>query len=368
MEINPKDEPYERVGEIVSIFLRGKKWYANFQLDGKQERRALKTDSKKEARRRAIQIEAEIMLGTYQAAVKPAAIGEAVAAYMELLKTEQRRAKTLSRYQGILDRLERFAAERKVVKLDGVNLRFLDAYRARRVEYEAAPKTIYIESVVIRQVINFALSRSMLGTDPLKGLRLKKPKPAPQPCWTPEEVDKILQAAKEPERTKFLVLAETGMRVGELRWLTWDDVDFANGWIHIRAKDDWQPKTGDRRAIPMKEKVKAALEKLPRHARWVFTANPSTKYPKGDHQISDRHLWKSLNRVLTRLKMVGHPHTFRHAFISNALIRGTAEAIVRQWVGHVDRDVIKLYTHIVDKSSQAAMQRLEGTNESCIKG
>src|SRR5262249_9402340 len=142
-------------------------------------------------------------------------------AYMELLKTEQRRAKTLSRYQGILDRLERFAAERKVVKLDGVNLRFLDAYRAWRVEYEAAPKTIYIESVVIRQVINFALSRSMLGNDPLKGLRVKKPKPAPQPCWTPEEVEKILQAAKEPERTKFLVLAETGMRVGELRWLTW---------------------------------------------------------------------------------------------------------------------------------------------------
>lgn len=51
-------------------------------------------------------------------------------------------------------------------------------------------------------------------------------------------------------------------------------------------------------------------------------------------------------------------HTLRHAFISHALTQGTPEAIVRDWVGHVDRDVIKRYTHVADEASQSAMQRL----------
>jgi hypothetical protein len=32
---------------------------------------------------------------------------------------------------------------------------------------------------------------------------------------------------------------------------------------------------------------------------------------------------------------------------------------VRQWVGHVDRDVIRPYSHIADTASREAMQRLD---------
>jgi hypothetical protein len=49
---------------------------------------------------------------------------------------------------------------------------------------------------------------------------------------------------------------------------------------------------------------------------------------------------------------------------SAALAPGIPEAIVRQWVGHVDAEVLKLYTHIADAASQAAMQRLEGANQN----
>jgi integrase len=115
----------------------------------------------------------------------------------------------------------------------------------------------------------------------------------------------------------------------------------------------------------MSGRVRALLAALPRRGRWVFTARASTKYPKGDHQFSDRHLLASLKRVLKKVGLRGHVHTFRHAFISNALTRGTPEAIVRQWVGHVDPEVIKLYTHIADVSSQAAMERLAAAEGRC---
>ena len=78
----------------------------------------------------------------------------------------------------------------------------------------------------------------------------------------------------------------------------------------------------------------------------------------------------SLKRVLKKLGLPGHVHTFRHAFISNALTQGIPEAILRQWVGHVDAEVIKLNTHIADVSSQAASTeagRQAGTNMSPIQ-
>jgi hypothetical protein len=56
----PNTTPYELVGDRVRIFQRGSRWYANCQHDGQQIRQSLKTTSKKEARRKAIQIEAKL--------------------------------------------------------------------------------------------------------------------------------------------------------------------------------------------------------------------------------------------------------------------------------------------------------------------
>ncbi len=92
----------------------------------------------------------------------------------------------------------------------------------------------------------------------------------------------------------------------------------------------------------------------------MVTAPPSPRYPRGDHQVSGRRLLGVLKRVLRRLGLPGHLHTFRHAFISTALTQGIPEALVREWVGHVDPDIMKLYTHIASQASQAAMKRFVG--------
>ena len=114
------------------------------------------------------------------------------------------------------------------------------------------------------------------------------------------------------------------MRFGELRWLTWDDVDLVAGVLHIRPKENWRPKTGDQRAIPISPAARQVLESLPRTARWVVTALPSATYPRGGHQISERRLLAYLKRILTQLGLRGHLHTFRHTFISNAYFKPNA--------------------------------------------
>jgi integrase len=353
-----KPTEYESVGEIVSIFQRGGSWHANFQLDGKQHRRSLRTTSKKQARRQALLLEADILEGRFRQHQKPALLASVANEYLTFLRSENRATKTLTKYSKVVDRLLDLAQRRRISSIDQVNLKMMDEYRRERVEAGASPKTVYTETVIIRQLVNFALSRGSVPTDPLKGLKIREPKPTAQPCWTRDEVERILAASSGPQRWAFELLADTGMRIGELKHLTWDDVDFPNNSIHVRPKDDWRPKTGDMRAIPMSQRIRELFASLPRRHRWVLTAAPSPRYPQGGQRMSERRLLVALKCVLKKLGLKGHLHTFRHAFISWSLTSGTPEAMVRRWVGHVDREVLDHYTHIASSESQDAMRRL----------
>jgi len=337
--------------------------------DRKSAKVELRTTRKKQARRKALLLKADLLAGRYERPVAAPSIEKAFDDYLAHLRAEDKAAKTIAKIELVRRRVLELAEKRRVRSLLAIDLDFIDAYRAlpTAAGKKPAPKTISNHLVIIRQLVNFALSRGKIHRDPLKGLKLKKPKPNPQPCWTWAEVQRILAAAKNPHLPSLLLLAETGMRVGELRWLTWDDIDFAQGVIQIRPKDDWKPKTGDQRTVPISRDARAQLEGLPRGARWVVTAAASRRYPHGKHQVSDRRLLQYLKRVLKRLGLRGHVHTFRHSFISHALTQGIHEAIVRQWVGHVDQEIMRHYTHIADAASRAAMQRLNEAQSSPLQ-
>jgi integrase len=354
---------YERVGEVVNIFQRGQTWYANYQYGGKQHRPSLRTSSKKEARRRAIQLEADILAGRYQERIQTPTIDHVILCYQAYLQTEGRAPKTLSKIKLVCDRVQDLAARRKAKSILAIDLAFIDQYRSERAANQAAPKTLQNETVIIRQLVNFAKRRKMIVSDPLHGLKIKKVKATRQPCWSWDLVNQILQGTLGPHHNILMLLADTGMRIGEAKWLTWDDIDLVNNIIHIRVKDGWKPKNGEERAVPMSPRVHDMLSQHPRGRRWVFTAAPSKKYPAGDHQISERRLLQYLKRVLKQLGLSGHLHTFRHAFVSHALSSGTPEVVVREWVGHLDKNVLKLYTHIASETSQKAMERLNGLQE-----
>ena len=349
---------YEQVGELVSIFKRGDQWYVYYRLDGKPYRQSLKTRNKKSARLRALAKERELLNGQDPRRRRAPMLAAAVDEYMQNLESLGRASKTLDKSRHCFKQLLELAERRKVRRLDELDLRLIDAYRRERVAGGAKPKTLSNDLVTIKQLANFGVSRGMVAKNPLAGLKLKKPPRTPQPFWTSGQVRDILAAAKPPYRELYQLLAETGLRIGEAIWLTWDDVDFQNNVLHIRAKEDWRPKTGDRRVVPMSPAVRKLLRTLPRNYDWVFTARPSRKCPREGRQISDRRALAHLKTVLRRVQLPGHLHTFRHTFISRALTSGTAEAIVRQWVGHVDDEVLRWYTHVADQISQNAMSQL----------
>ena len=188
----------EKIGAFVSIIKRGSIWYANFQLDGKQRRVSLKTPNKKHARDMAIKIDADLQRGLYEQPVKAPAVASVIDAYLTSLRSDGKAKKTLQKVDLVTKRVLKLADKRKARSLLEIDLAFLDAYKAERANAKrgpAAPKTVLNEAVIIRQIVNFALARKLITTDPLAGLKLKKTKPSVQPCWTTAEVDSILATA-----------------------------------------------------------------------------------------------------------------------------------------------------------------------------
>lgn len=246
-------------GERISIFLRGRTWYCNYQHNGRQVRRSLSTTNKKEAILRAQRIETDLSRGAIPNQIRIATIGEVCDAFLRSAEVEGRAAKTLTKYRHVVEQIKAHAEKQKKSNDSQLNAEFADTWREALRKKSQAPKTIYGKLVILRSLTLFALRRCLSDVDSLIGYRLKKPKPRPQPCWSPGEAERILQSAPAAFQPYFSFLRETDCRAGEGKFLTWDDVDFSGEAIFIRPKDDWRPKSGDQRKVPLTERLAAVL-------------------------------------------------------------------------------------------------------------
>lgn len=210
----------EKIGSKISIYLRGNVWYATWQEGIKQRRQSLKTRNVKEARRLAHLKDAEIVAGDGRT-IQPALIADVKEAFLQQKRVNGKAPKTMAQYEQTLKEIQDFALRLGRQRMDQLDLNFSDQYLSELHAAGRKSKTIKRKLVLLRGLVKFALARHLLQADPLSGLELPRAKPDAQPCWTREEVDQILAACEGYQRDVFELLAETGMRIGEVQWLTW---------------------------------------------------------------------------------------------------------------------------------------------------
>ena len=174
------------------------------------------------------------------------------------------------------------------------------------------------------------------------------------------EVDSLVHAASTAQDgVLYLTAAFTGLRLGELLGLRWEDVDFAADTIRVRRNwtegREGTPKSGRARAVPMMGDVAQALAGHRRRERFV-----------GDHDLVfcdplGRHLgYKSLReRYKDALARAGlrqlRFHDLRHTFGTHA-IRAADPREVMEWMGHADIQTTEKY--LAYKPRRDAAKRL----------
>jgi hypothetical protein len=235
----------ERVGEYVTIYLRGRVWWAEFVTDRKQQRVSLDTRNKKEARRRAIRIEADLLSGKYRPQKRAPLIQDAVKADRAYVYHERRRDGTLKRYGPELERFAEFAAEHRVTRRNAVSAYPSGAWR---VEQDAAPATLHHETIVIKQFVNYAFEREMISKNPLKKMKLKKPKPSEPVAFTLDEVEAILTKAHDRYRPIFEVRCAHGHAHRRARVAHLGGRRFRE-WLHRNSRERRLEAEGRRRPL-----------------------------------------------------------------------------------------------------------------------
>ncbi len=166
--------------------------------------------------------------------------------------------------------------------------------------------TVNSEVRTLMTILRWAKRKDMLHEVPVIEPIPELPRVVDIP--TPEEIGLLISKLRDSAKTVVWFLAETGCRSGEAFNLTWDCVDEVNGWIEIKAKDGWTPKTAlSQRQIPIGGALLEKLRSMPKAGKYVFRPRMTLT----SHGIMFAKPWMELANEQDWYAMVNHsklPH------------------------------------------------------------
>lgn len=236
--------------------------------------------------------------------------------------------------------------------------------------HTASPKTIRNLVIVLRRMWATARAWGYTHSDPFAGLKLPSIVKGNAYHFSVEETLAIIGAAQGWKRVFFQILAETGVRPGELAGLRIEDV----GERYIRVSQSvWQrqvqtPKTKNAvRTFAISAGLAAAIEEHLKAAKknpfgLVFASE--TRRPLSMDNFRHRTLNPILNKLGVRKKVEAAGircgnYAFRHMNATLMDNLNTPLKTRQSRLGHADPNTtLANYTHAVDQDDMAAADQI----------
>ncbi|PCJ54047.1 MAG: hypothetical protein COA79_22345 [Planctomycetota bacterium] len=339
-------------------------WYFSYTNNGEKIEKSLKTNHLGKASEIARKISEGLIDVTAPVIDIPDTIEEGITQYLEHLESEGRSSGTLIRYRPVFKRFNTFCNTKRIKKFNQFNQRVLELYRKER-QHTASDGTRYLESKCIVAFGRYLSRNGIIAKVPFNLDGIKKPKTTPLEWFSKGEVEAILKKAKKQDKKIFEVLAFTGMRISEAKRLTWDDVDFEAGFIHVISTNTNPTKSGLSRKIPMHYRVRKVLSSIENQEDFVFNAGKSKKHPDKNGPIHGRKVLARLKKLLDELELQGCLHSFRKFFCSYMANSGVPPTTLIKWSGHQDLKVMMdHYYKLTDDESVNIMDRFDPSNST----
>ena len=231
--------------------------------------------------------------------------------------------------------------------------------------FKATPSMINLLTSYLRNILDYARRLDLIKTN--VALDVIKPKQKDKPeekknFYTRDELIRYLETAKSiglKQYAIFRVLSFSGMRIGELTALEWQDVSFMSNTIRINktiARDNkgrafvQSPKTkACNRLINMDGETMEILKEL--KERSLNSSNHDRVFSSSKGGILYQSTLYRFNRKiaeaagLTRIKL----HGFRHTHATLLLQSGVNIKDVQYRLGHSKIDTtLNIYAHVVN--------------------
>lgn len=279
--------------------------------------------------------------------------------YLEHLALERNLSRlTVRAYRGDLDRFLSFVAgEYLGVDLDelqpqDVEPAAIKAFLASMAREGLSRKSRARALSAVKGLFRFACARGDLTSSPAQGVRAPKQEKTLPRHLRPGEVENLLESPdtsdvlQRRDRAIVELLYATGLRVGELVSLDWNDLDLRSRVLRVLGKG------GKERMVPFGKPATDAL--LAWQADWPDLASQGTE--DGDPvflnhrggRLSDRSVRRIIDRHTNtaRLPPGVHPHTLRHTFATHMLEEGADLRTIQELLGHASLSTTQKYTHV----------------------
>jgi integrase len=287
-----------------------------------------------------------------------AAFADAAAEWLRYVEHDRkRRASTIEDYRNVVR--HNLLPEFGETPLEQITTDWIDAYRAGLVaEGRLSDRTINKLLVLLHGIFRRAQRVYGLPGNPVAAVERQPVQRSGEfEVLSPGEVAALARAAEsEQDAALFITAAFTGLRLGELLALRWQDVDFAKHLVHVRRafthRQLGPPKSGRVRSVPLMDDVARALDGLSRREHFIDPEDlvfPSTVGTPLDDSRLRRRFYRALERAgLKRIRF----HDLRHSFGTLA-VQVFPLSDVRAYMGHADIQTTMVYVHHVPADDAA---------------
>lgn len=210
-----------------------------------------------------------------------------------------------------------------------------------------SPNSIQIIVCLLKKTFNDAKKQGLIYKNPCDSVRLPKRNLSKVRALTIEQQRALMDAVENcvSDKGQAVALAlNTGMRIGEVAALKWQDIDFTRGIISITqtcnriqlfnsnrtvVNYDSVKSAASQRIIPMNQKVQQLLKKLKEKntSKYVFSI--------GEKGCEPRVLTYHFHQLRKQAKLEGvHFHQLRHTFATRCLEAKVGITSVSALLGH----------------------------------
>lgn len=293
-----------------------------------------------------------------------------ISAFIPLLKERLKVALRKATLQGYVSSLQRLQTVIGDVDIANVSVNDLETYKTVRLKGDRSrnlrkvtPTTLNIELRSIKSAFNKAYKWEILEEHPLKGVSLLKIDSKPVQWLTKEELQTILDKTKSPVlKDLFEFAAHSGLRLGELRNLIWNYVEFRPDRIYITVANlaGFKTKSGKNRTIPLDRTASEILKrKYASRCEKSYYVFDRDRMGKGI-QLTKSWVTHSFKKSARAAELGNYKlHHLRHTAASWAAQKGVPIAALKELLGHQSINTTMIYAHIGESALSHEIAKLD---------
>jgi integrase len=236
-----------------------------------------------------------------------------------------------------------------------------------------SPKTVRDIVTKLKEIINFYEEEHNTKLN-IKKMSLPKMNKKEIQILSNKEKQKLEKYCIEQNSLKslgILICLNTGLRVGEVCALRWENVDFETRRIHVEktieriySKEENKtiviidtPKSiTSVRTIPINSKLYNILKQIRGKSKktdFVLTGS-------SEHYVEPRNYQYHFKEILKRSKVKKYKfHTLRHTFATNCIEAGMDIKSLSEILGHADVSItLNIYVHSSDKAKRKYLEKI----------